>query len=343
MKPYLFFAPAAAHTRDGHPESHQRLASLLPFLEEYGALDGMVRGQPLPAGISHLTRAHVLGMVEWVRQVSGKGGGLLDADTYATADSYDLALAAAGHACAAVDAVLTGKTNRALVLARPPGHHATRYRPGGFCLFNNIAVAARHAQAVYGTQRILIVDYDVHHGNGTQDIFYDDPHVLFASLHLYHPFFYPGTGGLEEIGKGAGRGTTLNVPFPRQVGDEGYRQAFAGVVLPAARAFEPELILVSVGFDAHWQDPLASAGLSLAGYARLERLLLELAEELTGGRIIFVLEGGYYLPALQYGILNLCRALLEEGVVDDPLGPMPGREQNVTELLARLQQRHLPY
>lgn len=343
MTPILFFAPAAAHTRDGHPESHLRLAGLLPFLEEQGALRGVERGQPLPVGVRQLTRAHALGLVEWVRQISGQGGGLLDADTYATAASYELALAAAGHACAAVDAVLTGQSSRALVLARPPGHHATRYRPGGFCLFNNIAVAARHAQAEHGAQRLFVVDYDVHHGNGTQDIFYEDPDVLFASVHLYHPFFYPGTGGLEEIGKGRGRGANLNVPFPRRVGDEGYRQAFTRLLLPVARAFAPDLILVSVGFDAHWQDPLASAGLSLTGYDRLARLLLDLADELTGGRVVFVLEGGYHLPALHVGVLNLLRALCGEERVEDPLGPLPGREEPVEELLTRLQRLHLPY
>ncbi|MDT8306473.1 MAG: histone deacetylase [Anaerolineae bacterium] len=341
MKPYLFFAPAAEHTRLGHPESEQRLVGLLPFLEAHGVLGGMTLGQARPIGVRQLTRVHALGMVEWVRQVSGQGGGLLDADTYTTAESYDLALAAAGHACAALDAVLSGDTRRALVLARPPGHHATRYRPGGFCLFNNIAVAARHAQAAYGVQRIFVVDYDVHHGNGTQDIFYEDPGVFFTSVHLYHPFFYPGTGGLDEIGRGNGRGTTLNVPFPRHVGDEGYRRAFEEVVLPAARAFAPELILVSVGFDAHWQDPLASAGLSLVGYAELSRLLLELAEELTDGKIVFILEGGYLLPALHHGILNLCRALLGSAEVDDPLGPMPGREEKVDDLLSRLRRLHL--
>lgn len=342
MKPTLFFAPAAGHTQQGHPENHERLAGLLPFLEKHGVLQRLERGHPIPAGARQLTRAHVLGLVEWVRQVSGQGGGMLDADTYVTGESYDLALAAVGHACAAVEAVLEGDTQRALVLARPPGHHATRYRPGGFCLFNNVAVAARHAQVEYGVQRVFIVDYDVHHGNGTQDIFYDDGSVLFSSLHLYHPFFYPGTGSLYETGSGAGRGATLNVPFPRHVGDEGYRRAFTEVVLPAARAFAPELILVSVGFDAHWNDPLASAGLSLTGYAALSRLLLDLAEELTGGRIVFVLEGGYLLPALHHGILNLCYALLGEETALDPLGPMRGRETAVDDLLAHLQRLHLP-
>lgn len=343
MNPYLFFAPAAGHTRLGHPESVQRLAELLPFLEANGVLASMTLGQPRPIGIRQLTRVHALGMVEWVRQTAGQGGGLLDADTYTTPESYDLALAAAGNACAAVNAVLSGETRRALVLARPPGHHATRYRPGGFCLFNNIAVAARHAQVDHSAQRIFIVDYDVHHGNGTQDIFYDDPDVFFTSLHLYHPFFYPGTGGLDEVGRGNGRGTTLNVPFPRHVGDEGYRRAFDDVVLPAARAFGPDLILVSAGFDAHWQDPLASAGLSLAGYAQIARRLLQLAGELTGGKIVFMLEGGYLLPALHYGILNLCRALLEWEEVEDPLGPMPRREEKIDDLLHRLRQLHLPY
>lgn len=341
MKPFLFYAPALRHTREGHPENKQRLDGLLPFLEEKGVLEAMVQGQAAPVGVRQLTRAHTLDLVEWVRQVSGQGGGLLDADTYATAESYNLALQAAGDACAAIDRVLAGETRRALVLARPPGHHATRYRPGGFCLFNNIAVAARHAQAAPGIRRIFIVDYDVHHGNGTQDIFYDDADVFFASLHLYHPFFYPGTGALEETGSGGGRGTTLNVPFPRHVGDSGYHQAFVEIILPAARAFAPDLLLVSVGFDAHWQDPLASAGLSLAGYARLSRLLLQLADELTGGKILFFLEGGYLLSALHYGILNLCYALLDDNTVLDPLGEMPAREEDITRLLARLRQLHL--
>jgi acetoin utilization deacetylase AcuC-like enzyme len=237
--------------------------------------------------------------------------------------------------------IVGGKASNGLALVRPPGHHAEHDRVGGFCLFNNIAVAARQAQAVHGLKRVLIVDYDVHHGNGTQDIFYGDDSVLFASMHIYYPFFYPGTGAAREVGRGAGRGTTVNVPFPPLVGDEGYGRAFAEVIAPCARRFQPQLILVSAGFDAHWRDPLARAGLSLTGYARLTQALLELAEELCAGRILFVLEGGYLLEALHYGILNVLYALLGRDQIVDPLGSMARPEQNVTHLLGALKELHL--
>lgn len=341
MTTILMYEPAFAHTWDNHPENGQRLDGILPFLEKHGALDGIQQLEADPAAVRQVTRVHSLGLVEHVRQIAAQGGGRLDADTYATGQSYELALQAAGSCCTAVDAILSGHARNGLALIRPPGHHAGRERAGGFCLFNNVAIAARQAQALHGVRRILIVDYDVHHGNGTQDIFYDDENVLYVSVHLHHPFFYPGTGSATEIGRGAGRGTTINVPFPRRVGDEGYRRAFEEVLVPGARAFRPEVMLVSVGFDAHWLDPLASAALSLQGYAMLSQILLGLAGELCEGQILFVLEGGYLPEALHHGVLNLVYALTGRDKVVDPLGPLPEHEQAVDGLIEHLQSLHM--
>jgi acetoin utilization deacetylase AcuC-like enzyme len=207
-------------------------------------------------------------------------------------------------------------------------------------LFNNAAVAARQAQAVHGVERVLIVDVDVHHGNGTQDIFYEDASVLFVSTHMYMDFFYPGTGAAGETGAGAGRGYTLNVPFPPVVGNLGYQRAMAEVIRPKATAFAPGLVLVSIGFDAHWQDPLASADLTLTGYVQVVRDLMAIAADLCQGRILFILEGGYVLEALSFGVLNTLYALLGRDQIEDPLGPSPRREQDVSRLLAQLKQLH---
>lgn len=343
MSTILVYAPAAAHTKTGHPESHDRLANLMPMLNKYGVLADLTQLHPVLASQEQLERAHSRALIEQIRQVSLWGGGLLDhGDTYATAESYDLARLAAGGACAAVDHILTGQARNGMALVRPPGHHAEYDRVSGFCLFNNVAVAARHAQAAHGLQRVMILDFDVHHGNGTQDIFYRDHSVLFISTHLFMPYhFYPGTGSLQEVGRDIGEGYTLNVPLPPRVGDVGYGRIFQEVVYPRALVFQPELILISAGFDAHWQDPLAMAGLSLTGYAQLSRSLVEMAEQLCNGRILFVLEGGYQHTALHYGILNTLYSLLGQDKIHDPLGPMPRAEHDVTDLLHQLKHRHL--
>lgn len=341
MTTLLLYAPAMGHTRPRHPENHERLAGLLPFFEEQGVLADMKVIDPLPAAFSQLRRVHSLGLVESVRRASQQGVDRLDADTYVTSRSFDLALQAAGACCTAVDRLLLRQARNGMALVRPPGHHAQHDRVGGFCLFNNVAVATRQAQALHDVERVLIVDFDVHHGNGSQDIFYDDASVLFVSLHLFHPFFYPGTGAIDETGSGEGRAATLNVPFPPHVGDQGYRRAFDEVILPRARSFRPELILVSAGFDAHWQDPLASAALSLTGYATISRLLVDLADELCGGRLLFILEGGYLQEALHAGLLNVAFALIGRDQIVDPLGPSSDPEQDVSALIGRLRDLHL--
>lgn len=341
METIFLYAPAPAHTRDHHPESHGRLDGLLPFLRGQGVLDHLLRADGRPAETQQLARVHTSALIDKVRLASERGRPALDADTYTTAESYTLARQAAGACCVAVERIVGGAARNGLAVVRPPGHHSGRDTVGGFCLFNNVAVAARHAQQALGVERILIVDFDVHHGNGTQDIFYDDDSVLFISLHLRYPFFYPGTGALDETGHGAGEGLTVNVPFPPLVGDSGYERAFSEIVVPRARHFAPQLILVSTGFDAHWQDPLARAGLSLQGYADSCRLLVALADELCEGRVLFVLEGGYNRQVLRFGLLNLVRVLLGQEEFLDPVGPLPDSETDVTNLLADLRQRHL--
>ena len=241
-----------------------------------------------------------------------------------------------------MDAILNGKSQRALVLSRPPGHHARPATAMGFCLFGNVALAALYAVAERGLERVLVVDYDVHHGNGTQEMLYDDPHSLFFSAHQAP--FYPGSGHLREIGVGAGRGLTINAPLPPEHGDESYRRLFETVLLPAARRFQPQLVLVSAGFDAHWQDPLARMNLSLQGYDVLARALINLAEKCCDGRIIFMLEGGYDTRVLASGVRNLAHALLGDEECHDPCGPAPQASPPSEPILRNLCEIHeLPF
>ena len=342
MTTLLTFAPAYGHTKFQHPESSQRTAALWRSLERSGVLSQVRQLEPVAATVDQLRRVHTPQLIEYVHQVSLRGGGLLDhGDTYVTAQSFELAQLAAGGCCAAVDAIMTGAADNGFALIRPPGHHAETDRVSGFCLFNNAAAAARQAQVVHGAERVAIVDYDVHHGNGTQDIFYEDDSVLFVSVHLYAPYFYPGIGGMHEIGVGRGRGYTLNVPLPPYVGDRGYGRVFDELIGPRLESFQPDLLVVSAGFDAHWDDPLASAGLSLRGYADITRKLIGYAGALCGGRVLFVLEGGYHLDVLTTGVGNVLHALLGHDTVHDPFGRMPQEEQDVSDLLARLKAHYL--
>ncbi len=342
MSTALAYVPALAHTQQFHPENHIRVEGVLQFLEAQGVLPELFMIDAKAADGPLLARVHTPGMLEEMRQACARGVSTLDADTYITPKSYELARLAAGACSELVDAIVTGRATNGLAIVRPPGHHAERDQVGGFCLINNIAVAARRAQAAHGLRRILIVDFDVHHGNGTQDVFYEEEDVLFVSLHLFHPFFYPGSGAANEIGVGKGKGATVNVPFPAGVGDRGYAQALDSLLLPRARHFAPELILVSAGFDAHWLDPLARGLLSLRGYAQMCRSLVRLADEVCAEQVLFVLEGGYHTEALWYGLLNTVFALLRRDTLRDPLGAATEQEQDVTDLLHALQRLHLP-
>ncbi len=343
MSTIVVLAPGLAHTRLGHPENHGRMVAVQHVLEESGILQQVTAVPPQPASLEQLKRVHTPSLIKRIRTVSTIGGGLLDyGDTYATSQSFELARLAAGGCCTAVDQIMTGQTRNALALVRPPGHHAESAQVSGFCLFNNVAVAARHAQAKYGMKRVLIFDLDVHHGNGTQEIFYEDDTVLFVSMHLFAPYFYPGLGSLDEMGQGQGYGYTLNVPLPPGVGDDGYYRIFNELIWPKIQAFQPDFMMVSVGFDAHWQDPLANAGLSLTGYAQITNQLVALADKMCNGRVLFVLEGGYHLDVLTAGVTNIIHSLRGSEEISDQFGPLPYSETDVTHLLSKLQQRHLP-
>lgn len=344
MTTILVHAPAMAHTKLHHPENSSRIANIIPDLEKFGLLGDLEILHPKPATEKQLQRVHNEGLIDFVKSVSQRGGGLLDrGDTYATADSYELARLAVGGSCMALDAIMEGRANNGFALVRPPGHHAERDHISGFCLFNNIAAAARQAQIEHNADRVLILDFDVHHGNGTQDIFYEDDSVLFISMHLFAPYFYPGIGSFHEIGTRKGSGYTINVPFPPGVGDRGYLRVLKEFIRPLIERFDPDIMLVSIGFDAHWRDPLAMAGLSLAGYASFSQSLINIAGKVCEGRILFVLEGGYQRDVLSYGIANVFEALLGRDSFYDPFGPMIEEERDVSNLLKDLKSRDLPF
>ncbi len=328
-----------AHRLRGHVESPERLERVMETLENEGMLKRLIALEPTPATEENIEQVHSPAYRLHVEQFAARGGGQLDSDTYVNEHSYQAALMAAGGVVTAVRAVLQGKVDNAFCLVRPPGHHATPDRGMGFCLFNNVAIAARVAQDEGALDRVMIVDFDVHHGNGTQEMFFQDPSVLYFSTHQYG-YFYPGTGHWRETGGPLGGGTTINVPLPPGVGDTGYMTVFRSLLWPVAQRFRPQLILVSAGFDAHWSDPLASMLLSLTGYASLVRELCKIAASLCEGRIVFALEGGYHLDVLAYSVLNTFYALLDDVKTVDPIGPSPLDEIPIDGLVEKLHQLH---
>lgn len=330
-----------AHTWHGHVEQAARLQAIRAALDSSGLRQHVHHLAPRLAPEAALLAVHTADLLRKIRQFASYGGGQFDVDTYVTADSWDAAVLAAGCAINAVEAVVRRQAHNAFALVRPPGHHATPGRAMGFCLINNVAVAARYALDHFGLQRIAIVDYDVHHGNGTQDIFYEEPRVLFCSTHAAP--FYPGTGSVGEMGSAAkAPGATLNVPLPFGTGDQGYTLVFEQVIAPALRRFQPQLILVSAGYDAHWSDPLGPMVLSVHGFAHLTQTLIRLADELCGGQIVLVLEGGYNLEALSACVVASLRLLLGRDAGPDPIGEVTALEplSEVNRVIATLQERH---
>jgi acetoin utilization deacetylase AcuC-like enzyme len=337
---YVYDPIFLEHNYPGHPEGSQRLTHIWARLEQSDLLPALTPIPARPVDEALLHAVHAPDYVEQVKRVAGRGGGHLDMDTYVARRSYDAALMAAGGLVEAIGAVLDGTVRNAFALIRPPGHHALHDRGMGFCLFNNVAIAARYALDVRGLDRVLIVDFDVHHGNGTQDTFFDTDSVLFFSTHQYP--FYPGSGHWKERGVGRGEGYTVNVPLPYGVGDEGFRTVFQQVLYPIARRYQPQIILVSAGFDAHWNDPLAALHLSLAGYNTLCHMLGEMADELCEGRLVYTLEGGYHLDVLAHAAANTFRTLLGRHYdqCSDPFGPSPYDEQPVDDIVAHLRTFH---
>jgi len=294
----------------GHPERPERLEAIRHGLEGAGLFQALHRVEARPATELELALAHSSAYLALVRRELSdlkRLAELSTGDTLVSPGSFEAAMFAAGGALEAVDAVMTGKIKTAFCAVRPPGHHATRARGMGFCIFNNVAVAARHVQQAHGLKRVLIVDWDYHHGNGTQDIFYEDGSVLYFSTH--HFGAYPGTGHPSETGAGKGAGTTLNVPLPPGAGDGEILAAFENKLVPAAQRFRPDFILISAGFDGMRNDPLGCFDITPQGFAALTRAVAALADEFCQGRIVSVLEGGYRLEGLSESVIAHVTAL----------------------------------
>ncbi|HMB04310.1 MAG TPA: histone deacetylase [Isosphaeraceae bacterium] len=279
-----------------HPERPERLQAILRQLDRTGLSQVCPSGRVRKATREELSRVHDPGYLDEVAEFEARGGGPIDADTWMSDGSLSAALLAAGAAIEATSLVLESNRRRALCLVRPPGHHARRDEAMGFCLFNNVAVAAADAIAWRGLERVLIVDFDVHHGNGTQEIFYEDPHVAYLSIHRYP--FYPGTGAESETGTRAGLGFTKNLPLPFGISRAGFLAAFRNGLEDFADKVRPELVFLSAGFDAHAADPIGSLGLEVEDFEALTHEIVGIAETHAGGRIVSILEGGYNVPIL---------------------------------------------
>ena len=298
------------HDTGQHPEKADRLRSITARLEKTGIAKKCTAGSYKPLAEDVVCQVHSTKQVRAIKEMSEHGLDHIDSDTVVSPDSYRVALAAAGACAAAVDAVLSGPETTALCLVRPPGHHATPTTSMGFCLFNNVALAAHHAKTRHRLTRILIVDWDVHHGNGTQDIFYEDPQVLFFSIHRYGMGFYPGTGAADDTGRGKGVGYTMNVPIRYSTSPKEYHARFKGTLEKAADKIKPELVLISAGFDAHKKDPIGSLDLETEDFATLTRQVVDVARTHAGGRLVSCLEGGYHLDALAESVQAHLEVLL---------------------------------
>jgi acetoin utilization deacetylase AcuC-like enzyme len=300
------------HDTGRHVETADRLRAITARLEKADLVKKCTAGTYKPLTEEAVARVHGPRQIEQVKQVAAHGGGHVDPDTVVGPDSFAVALAAAGACTAAVDAVLKGTASNALCLVRPPGHHATPTRSMGFCLFNNIALAARHANKAHSLTRVLIVDWDVHHGNGTQDVFYEDPEVMFFSIHRFGMGFYPGTGDADETGKGKGLGHTLNVPVRYGTPRKEHRERFRRGLEKAADKIKPELVLISAGFDAHVRDPLGEMSLETEDFATFTSEVLDVAHTHAKDRVVSCLEGGYNLDALADSVTAHLQELLKE-------------------------------
>jgi acetoin utilization deacetylase AcuC-like enzyme len=293
----------------GHPESPNRLRAIMQQLEQSGMAARLTRIEPREAEDEWITQIHTPSYLAMLKTHAPTNGRVsLDPDTSMSLGSLTAAYWAAGGTLAAVDAIMNKQVEHVFCALRPPGHHAEMERAMGFCLFNNVAIATRYVQKKHGLTRVLIVDWDVHHGNGTQHSFENDPSVLFFSTHQFP--HYPGTGRESERGRGAGEGFTINVPMEAGAGDEEYRAIFQKSLVPAADGFKPEFVIISAGFDAHKDDPLASMRLTEEGYADLTGIVAGIAKRHAGGRILSSLEGGYHLTSLAASVDRHIQALL---------------------------------
>ena len=320
-----------------HPERPERIQVLLDYTDK---LDSK-RFQILPpkaaarADIESCHGADYISLVESTSQINQYA---LDGDTVTCRDSFGVGLLAVGGFLRLLDSIAAQEARNGFALVRPPGHHALRDQAMGFCLFNTIAIGAKHLKRVMDAKRVLIVDWDVHHGNGTQDAFYDDPSVLFISTHQYP--YYPGTGALEETGIKEGEGYTINVPLPAGCADAEYLRVFHDVIVPAATKFAPEWILVSAGFDAHRRDPLGGMGVTEDGFAEMAERLLWLADEYAGGKIAFLLEGGYDLAALRSSVAAVLHAMQQPTMSQESGNPGGDRIKPLIHQIEQVREKY---
>jgi len=303
-----------------HPERPERIGALIEMMSLYRR-NGLVSVEPRLATLDELLANHSRELVQEVEATAGKALHVFDADTAAGSDTYETARLASGGLLAVLDAIIAGEADNGFALVRPPGHHAEADRAMGFCFFNHVAVGARYLQSKHKVKKIAIVDWDVHHGNGTQRSFYANNDILFISTHQYP--HYPGTGAATESGVADGMGYTVNLPFLGGFGDAEYAEAFSRVIEPIARQFEPEFVMISVGTDCHDLDPLGDMHVTADGFARMTQGLLSVANEFCDGRCVATLEGGYSLEGLQEGV----KSVLDEMGEANPLKSIPGDSQ----------------
>src|SRR5262245_36789657 len=305
----IYDARYLKHDTGAHPENARRLEAILRALDRDEELSTrLVRTVPRSAANEDIARCHREDLIFHIQSACERDAGYLDVDTRISPESFEVARLAAGAAVSAVDAAMAEEGGRAFGLIRPPGHHATITTAMGFCLFNNAAIAARYAQSKYGVERVLIIDWDVHHGNGTQEIFWTDPSVFYFSTHQYP--YYPGTGARDERGGGKGEGFTLNVPLSKGTSARDHRQAFTDALREIERRFPPDLIIISAGFDSRRGDPLGGLMLEDPDFSEMTKEVLRMSEKHGGGRVVGLLEGGYNLNLLGGSVLTHLKALL---------------------------------
>jgi acetoin utilization deacetylase AcuC-like enzyme len=328
------------HDTGDHVEHSGRLKTILSYLRTSELDSRLISITPRPATLEELKLVHLPQHIHHINALALSGGGCIDSETIVSRDSYEAAIFAVGGSIRAVDAVMNRMVDNAFSIVRPPGHHAVPEQAMGFCLFNNVAIAAQYLLLNYHLARIAIIDFDVHHGNGTQAAFYHDPRVLFISAHQY-PFF-PGTGHEEETGSCEAKGTKVNIPLPRGCGDKEYLLAFEQIVAPVVERFKPEFILVSAGYDAHWADDISAMQVSIAGFNKMVATIKNLAGTFCNNRLVLVLEGGYNLYALASSVVSTFRVLLGDDNIEDPLGPPPPgfHHPNILPLIRDIQEIH---
>jgi acetoin utilization deacetylase AcuC-like enzyme len=309
MTTYLIYSDIyLKHDTGPHPETAMRLSATMAYLTRKKWLEKTTLLAPRRASVDEIAYVHSREYIESLQAVTEQGGGYLDGDTPVSGKSYEVALYAAGGVMAAVDKVIDTPKSNALCLVRPPGHHAMPTHGMGFCLFNNVAIAARYAQKKHGLKKIAIIDWDLHHGNGTQEAFWDDDTVLFCSLHRYP--YYPGSGSETETGSGKGAGFTINIPLAGYDSNQAYLDKFAGLITDVVRPFQPDFILISAGFDSYKNDPLGGLGMEISDYGELTKMVRAVADEACQGRIVTALEGGYNIQELPLCIESHLSALV---------------------------------